>query len=115
MNSTITSLPRSVAANGSDTFKTVLSKEIAELGIKLPLQQGLSCGSFASAEKLQVMILGTSTDHDDIRVSAGLFYTSTIPGCNCADDPTPEEEYSEYCEIEITINRSTAQASIRLA
>ncbi len=115
MNPTITTLPRSLAVIGTEQFNAVLSDEVAELGIDLPLQQGLTCGSYASAEKLRVIILSTTDKHDHIEVSAGLFYTSTIPGCNCADDPTPDEEYSEYCEIGITIDPSSARASIQLA
>jgi hypothetical protein len=87
-------LPNSVAAYGSDHFNTVFSNELAALGLELPLQQGLTCGSYASADKLRVIILSTTENADRIEVDAGLFYTSTIPGCNCADDPTPDEEYS---------------------
>ncbi|MEZ5541890.1 MAG: hypothetical protein R3F42_07590 [Pseudomonadota bacterium] len=50
-----------------------------------------------------------------IHARAGLFYTGIIAGCSCADDPTPVEEQAEYCVVDITIDRLTGAATIRLA
>lgn len=63
---------------------------------------------------LSVSILKTSENDDSIIASAGLFYTGIIPGCSCADDPTPIDESNEYCEISICINKITAESIISL-
>jgi len=65
-------------------------------------------------ENLSVMIIGTSEAPDYIRVKAGVFYTSIIAGCSCADDPTPIDELSEYCEVQFDINRLTANTQVSL-
>jgi hypothetical protein len=106
----------SVAAYGSDEFNALLSEAITALGLGgLPLQQGLSCGSYASDSKLRVIIIETHDLGDALKTAAGLFYTSTIPGCNCSDDPTPEEEYTEYCEIQLLIDKTSGLAEIMLS
>ena len=80
----------------------------------LPLQQGLSTGNYAFDNKIQVMILKVTDDKDFIHAKAGLFYTSIIGGCSCADDPTPIDENNEYCEILCIINKNTADTTIQL-
>jgi hypothetical protein len=96
-------------------FKTILKGEIEQIDAgQLPLQQGLSTGSFASDDNVTVVILGVSDETDFIHAKTGIFYTSLIPGCNCADDPTPNEEYNEYCEVLFDINKITAETEITL-
>ena len=51
---------------------------------------------------------------EHIRAKAGIFYTGIIPGCSCANDPTPETEYSEYCEVLFDINKRTAETLVTL-
>jgi hypothetical protein len=80
----------------------------------LPLQQGLSYGSYASHENLSVLILNVLEKHDSIRVKTGAFFTSVIAGCNCADDPTPIDEHTEYCEVQFDINKLTAETTVSL-
>jgi hypothetical protein len=108
-------LTLSLQAWNTAIFSDVLSKEIRSLDLKsLPLQQGLRYSSIANSENLAVSILKASENGDSVLVNAGLFYTGIIAGCNCADDPTPVDEINEYCEIEIRINRVTAETSITL-
>jgi hypothetical protein len=108
-------LTSSLKAWNTAAFADVLKQEVTSLGINsLPLQQGLKYSSVALADKLSVSILNTSEDDDSIFANASLFYTGIIPGCSCADDPTPIDESNEYCEISICINKTTAEASIAL-
>ena len=51
---------------------------------------------------------------NSILVKAGIFYTGIIAGCSCADDPTPLDEQNEYCELELNINKETAETTIVL-
>jgi len=96
-------------------FPDVLKREIAALDMgSLPLQQGLRYSSVALADNLSVSILKTTENENSIYANAGLFYNGIIPGCSCADDPTPVDESNEYCEILICINKTTAESTITL-
>lgn len=108
-------LSEALSTWGTPAFNDVLKKEIEQLGIgELPLQQGLSTGSYATDSKLGVMIISTAEQQDFIRVKAGIFYSGIIAGCSCADDPTPVDEHSEYCEVQVDINKHTAEAQVAL-
>ena len=104
-----------MSALNDPEFKTVLKEEIEQLDASvLPLQQGMSHSSYVSGDKFNVMILGVSEDADYLHVKTGIFYSGVIAGCNCADDPTPVDEQPEYCEIEFNIDKTRAEATIRL-
>lgn len=109
-------LIRTIRALGSPGFETVLKEEIVQLGVKgLPLQQGLTTGSVSLDDGLSAMILGITETPDSLRVRAGIFYASIIAGCACADDPTPVDEHTEYCEVELVIDRKTGECQVGLA
>jgi hypothetical protein len=108
-------LNRSLAACGTPALRDTLRQEIEALGAgDLPLQQGLSAGSYALDRDLRVMILAVAEEPTAIRVRAGIFFTSIIAGCSCADDPTPIDEQSEYCEVRLDIDRATGETSVGL-
>jgi len=108
-------LPHSLAAWNSDVFSAVAKREIGALDEKLlPLQQGLRYSSSVNANSLSVTLLHVEDDAHKITVRAGLFYTGIISGCNCADDPTPIDEYNEYCEVVFQIDKKTAMTSVLL-
>ncbi len=108
-------LTKALNAWGTPDFEGILRKEIEQLGAAhLPLQQGLSTGSYALDNKLQVMIIGVSEDAGFIHAKAGIFYTGILTGCACADDPTPVNEESEYCVVQLDISKSTAETTVAL-
>ena len=108
-------LSKALNAWNTPAFEQVLKQEIQSLhGKLLPLQQGLSHSSYAIEENFSVVILGVADDDTAIYVKSGIFYTGVIPGCSCADDPSPDNTYTEYCEIELSIDKSTAETSVRL-
>lgn len=108
-------LARALEAWNSPEFADVVKDEIEHLDAALlPLQQGLSQGSYASPGDFAVMILGIAGDPATIRVTAGIQFTGIVAGCACADDPTPDGEYAEYCEVLFEIDRRTAQAKLTL-
>jgi hypothetical protein len=108
-------LTKTLNAWGEPAFKEILKAEIAQLDFSLlPLQQGLSQGSYAIGDNFSVMIIGVSEQPAFIRVKAGIFYTSIIAGCSCADDPTPIDELTEYCEVQFDINKMTAETTVTL-
>jgi hypothetical protein len=100
---------------GTPDFENILKAEIAQLGAEqLPLQQGLSTSSYALDDKLNVRIIGVSEEASFIRAKVGIFYTGIIAGCSCADDPTPVEEQTEYCVVQLEINKTTAETTVAL-
>jgi hypothetical protein len=108
-------LTQSLSAWGTPEFEAVLKREIAQLGgDRLPLQQGLSTSSYVVEGELDVLIHGASEDAGVIRVQAGIFYKGIVAGCSCADDPTPVDENSEYCEVQVEIDKATAEATVTL-
>ena len=108
-------LTKTLNAWGTPDFKDILKKEIEQMDAgQLPLQQGLSTGSYAIGDKLNAMIIGVSEGAGFIRVKAGIFYSGIIAGCSCADDPTPVNEESEYCVVQLDINKLTAETTIAL-
>ncbi len=108
-------LAETLNAWGTPDFNNILKKEIEQLDAgQIPLQQGLSAGSYAIDGKLNAMIIGVSEEAGFIRVKAGIFYASIIAGCSCADDPTPVNEESEYCVVQLDIDKQTAETTIAL-
>ena len=108
-------LSKSLNAWNTPSFGEVLKQEIQSLhGKLLPLQQGLSHSSYACEDNFSVVILRVSDGDTAICVKSGIFYTGLIPGCSCADDPTPNNETAEYCEVEFEIDKTTAETRVRL-
>ncbi len=105
----------SLQAWGTPEFAQTVKTEIRQLEAhQLPLQQGLQHGSHVSEDGFEVMLLNSSENPDSIRIKAGIFYSSVIAGCNCADDPTPVDVLTEYCEVQVDIDKSGAEVTIRL-
>ena len=80
----------------------------------LPLQQGLSLSSYVGKSPVSAIILNTTEKTDSIQIKAGIFYTGIIAGCSCSDDPSPTDEQNEYCEVQFTINKTTAETTVTL-
>lgn len=115
-------LPRSLAAWDTPDFGATLKQEIEAAGAAaLPLQQALSFSSYALDGAVSVMILGVGDMESPAGVTPatidariGVFFSGIVAGCNCADDPTPVEPQNEYCELELAIDKTTAETAIRL-
>ncbi|MEW6648200.1 MAG: hypothetical protein AB1450_13455 [Pseudomonadota bacterium] len=108
-------LARSLTAWGSPEFASVVKGEIEGLdGNLLPLQAGLARTSYAITEGFTAIILDMAERPDVLRVKAGISYRGIIPGCSCADDPTPIDEVPEYCVVQFDIDRKTAEATVTL-
>lgn len=105
-------LKQSLNAWGGSDFKRVIKNEIENLNTAhLPLQQGLSQGSYCCDDGIRVMVISVSEKPDYICVKTGIFYSSIIAGCGCADDPSPVDELAEYCVLQFAINRKTAETT----
>ncbi len=108
-------LEKSLSAFGTPDFAAVLKHELSQLTIdQLPLQQGLSVGSYVIDAPVTVVNVSAADMVETLRVKAGIFYRGVIAGCSCADDPTPVGETNEYCEIRLDIDKSTAFTRVAL-
>jgi predicted TIM-barrel enzyme len=100
---------KSLHALGTPDFSAVLKQEIEQLGAdQLPLQQGLATGNYVTAAPITVVINSVTEMEEVIRVKAGIFYQSVIGGCSCEGDPTPTSENTEYCEVQLDIDKANA-------
>lgn len=109
------SLRKACEAWPTPEFDTVLKHEIESLDNNLlPLQQGLTQTSHVSEDKISAIILHRSAEQGKIHVKTGIFYSGVIAGCSCADDPTPLDTITEYCEVQFDIDRMTGEAVITL-
>jgi len=105
----------SLEAIGSSRFAEILKSEIEQLDARLlPLQQGLSAGGYALYDTFSVMIICVSEHESFLWVKAGIFYHGIIAGCSCADDPSPTDVTTEYCEVVFEIDREMGKASVAL-
>ena len=112
---TMIKLVKTLDAWQTPQFRVVLQKEIEALDAALlPLQQGLTQGSYANGNSVSAMLISALEERGCLCVRAGIFYTSIIVGCSCSDDPTPIDECSEYCEIRFEIDKITAGARVNL-
>lgn len=108
-------LEKSLSAWNTNEFNDAFRREVEQLGVdELPLQQGMTQGSYASDEHLKVIVIRASDRQGKIQVKAGIFYTGVLPGCACSDDAAPDNEYTEYCEVLFTINLKTAETTVSL-
>jgi len=99
----------------SSNFKEIARKEIEQLNPDLlPLQQGMSQGSHVAEEPFKAIVIGYSEEQSNVILKAGIFYSSIIAGCSCADDPTPIDTIQEYCVLEFRINKVTGEADAYL-
>jgi len=111
----MTRLDKTLSAWGTPEFVAILKQEIAQLGADhLPLQQGLSKGNYVTAEPVTVMINSVAEMENVIRIKAGIMYQGVLGGCSCADDPTTASESNEYCEVQLDIDRTTAETAVVL-
>lgn len=108
-------LPQLLADWRSSGFEEVLKKTLAGLGSELPLQAGLAAGSHAMEEPLDVMVIHTGEKPDCIEAKVGIFYTSLMPGCACAGDPTVEDTQTEHITLLVSIDKQTAETYFTLA
>lgn len=108
-------LETALNAWGTPAFEETLKRAIVQMDAALlPLQQALAQSSYTDGAKRSVSILDVADGAGVIRVKAGIFYSGIIPGCSCADDPTPMSEISEYCEVLFEIDKGTAQTTVQL-
>ena len=100
---------------GTPAFETILKREITRMDVEeLPLQRALSQSSYTDGADRKVLIMSVTEGATFIRAKTGIFYSGIIPGCSCADDPTPMSSLTEYCEVQFDIDKVTATTTVTL-
>jgi len=108
-------LTKTLNAWGTSGFEDILKAEVEPIDVdQLPLQQGLSSSSCVTDSPRKLVIMRVTDDAEYIHARAGIFFSGIIAGCSCADDPAPVNEQTEYCEVQIDINKRTAEATVVL-
>lgn len=108
-------LPQSAAAWATPDFETIFKAELTAHAESLPLQAALAHSSHALPERLHVRVLRVETAANGAaHIKAGLHFAGITPGCACADDPTPLEEATEYCEVWVTLDPADGTAGVTL-
>jgi hypothetical protein len=106
-------LTQSLAAWNTPAFAETLQQELANLPqLASQLQQAMEQGSALGSQPPRITLLASREEGETLMVRIGIFYSSIIAGCNCADDPGPMEENTEYCQLALTIHKATADLSI---
>jgi hypothetical protein len=103
-------LPESARAWGTPDFPATLKRELAEHADELPLQQALTGTSAVADEAITVVFLDAQATEARIDAKVGVFFGGILAGCSCADDPTPVEAQTEYCELQLMIDRASGAA-----
>ena len=97
-------LPASAAAWAREDFCAIFLREAAALpAAALPLQQALQRSSAVADEPHQLRCISIREHEGRREIRAGVFYSGIIAGCNCADDPGPQDVLPEYCELLIVL------------
>ena len=108
-------LPKSLASRGTPAFEKTFKSELRTVDPQLlPLQQGLTHSNHALADDLAFVLLNHMEEEGELLVKVGIFYKGIIAGCSCADDPTPVDEITEYCELLVHIDRESGEAQFEL-
>ena len=108
-------LDKVLSAWSTPEFQSVLKNEMERMDAQaLPLQQGLARGNCVGDDDFSVMIISATEIPNGIRAKAGIIYTGIIAGCSCADDPTPVDGHTEYCEVQVDIDMATAETTFTL-
>ena len=107
-------LPESARAWGTPGFPATLKRELAGHANELPLQQALTGTSAVADEAITVVLLDARADEMTLHAKVGIFFAGILAGCSCADDPAPVEPQTEYCELSLEIDRSSAETVPRL-
>lgn len=105
----------SLQAWNQPEFEAVFKQEVSQLDTSvLPLQAALAHSSHVSESPIEPVVLTRSETEAVIHIKTGIFYSGLIAGSCCADDPTPLCEQTEYCELQIDIDKRTGEVSIAL-
>ncbi len=96
----------------TDAFSRTLKQELEHLPSgTLPLDKGVAQGGMVDDSNLTASVLSVKENKTAIQAKAGILFTEIIINCSCGDDPMPT---NAYCEIQILIDKNTAETEFSL-
>jgi hypothetical protein len=96
----------------TDVFPRTLKHELEHLPAgMLPLDKGVAQGGMVDDNKITATVLSFNENTAAIQAKVGIFFTEIIINCGCGDDPMPT---NAYCEIQILIDKQTAETDFSL-
>ena len=108
-------LPKTRDAWKTPGFDQILKGELEAIdAAQLPLQQGLTLSSMVSSEPFSVIVIDKGEERSFIHCRVSIIYAGIIAGCSCADDPTPLDRQTEYCELQLEIDKVSAETRVIL-
>jgi hypothetical protein len=108
-------LPKTRDAWNTPGFDQILKGELEAIdAAQLPLQQGLTLSSMVSPEPFSVIVIDKEESREFIQCRVSIIYAGIIAGCSCSDDPTPLDRQTEYCELQLEIDKLSAETRIIL-
>jgi len=99
---------------GTPSFEAILKQELSRQVDRLPLQQALAFSSSVAETPITIILRGMVESDTGLCVCVGIFFHGLTGGCNCADDPSPQDEANEYCQLQLDIDKMTAVTTITL-
>lgn len=105
-------LPASRHACDNDDFARTLKQEIEALPqASLPLTQATTHGGFVNDENICCSVLTVHVDEHAIRCKLAIFFSETVVGCGCGDDPF---EVNGQCEMMLKLDPRSGEAEFTL-
>lgn len=96
----------------SEQFSRQLKQALQQLEAgTLPLQQATTQGGYVDDSNISATVLVVREDRQAIVVRVGIFFNEIVGGCSCGDDALSA---NVYCEIQVAIDRATAEAEFTL-
>jgi len=108
----MTKLTEVLADWGTNRFAQTIKREILALPPgTLPLQRAVTQGGIVQDGATDATLLAFEEDDQAIHCRLGIFFTETVGGCSCGDEPFTTEH---YCEIRLHIDKASAAADFSL-
>lgn len=108
----MTHLQDALKAWNTDHFATTLKKELEKLRSDvLPIAHVIAQGNKLDDSDLGVIINGVSDTPGQIQVKVGVFFAEVIDCVTCCGGNGMHDE--AYCELEVTIDKASGEASFR--
>ncbi len=99
---------------GGEDFTQQLEKAIQSLDVEtLPLASCCQHSGVVDFDTIKPIILNSKETQTNIQVKLGVFFAEILSGCACSDDPSQAQALeNNYCELVLSIDKTTAQVSL---
>tara|TARA_Y100001935_G_scaffold255414_1_gene268294 strand:+ start:17689 stop:18030 length:342 start_codon:yes stop_codon:yes gene_type:complete len=96
-------------------FDSIFNKEINNLSFeRLQLLKAMKNGSYLHDEPVKTIILNKEKNGQYAFIKTGVFFYSSIGGCNCSDEAVNQNNLDEYCELLLKLKADGQLININL-